>query len=121
MKKELPKMTKREEIDKAIGIFTKRDQVIMRAVEDVLEDRMSFSFSLASILFAMVADGLSFQESAMDFGCVMFGEDNWDDVYELLDTLFITRCIEEDPKTWFDDVAEEVKEAARRVLVRQGN
>ena len=102
-------------------IFTKREQVILQEVEDALNDRGAGSFSLASILFAMVADGLSFDDAVKDFGCVMFGEDKWERAYDLIDMLYLSRSIEDDPKTWFEELGEEVKYYSDRILARQRN
>lgn len=87
----------------------------------MLEDREAGSFSLSAILFAMAADGLSFEDAVKDFGCVMFDEDKWERAYDLIDMLFLSRCIEEDPKEWFEELAEEVKYYADRILARQRN
>lgn len=101
--------------------FTKRDQVYLQIVDDVLEDREAGSFSLSAILFAMAADGLSYENAVQDFGCVMFGEDKWEWVSDLVDVLLDERRVEEDPKEWFEELAEEVKYYADRILARQGN
>ena len=101
--------------------LTKRDQVYLQVVDDVLEDREAGSFSLSAILFAMTADGMSFENAVQDFGCVMFGEDKWETAYELIDSLYLTRGIEDEPKAWFEELAEEVKHYADRILARQRN
>lgn len=101
--------------------FSKRDRTYLQIVDDVLEDREAGSFSLSAILFAMAADGLSFEDAVQDFGCVMFGEDKWERAYDLIDALYLTRGIEDEPKAWFEELAEEVKYYADRILARQGN
>lgn len=101
--------------------FTERDRTFLQIVDDVLEDREAGSFSLSAILFAMAADGLSYENAVQDFGCVMFGEDKWEWVSDLVDMLLDERRVEEDPKEWFEELAEEVKYYADRILARQGN